>query len=164
MLKQSMLSLLLISGFNLMPVVAHAAPGAVEVKSVAEVEVDVKTPAGKVEKKREAVKLATPGTTVIYTTQFKNISAKPAGNIVIVNPIPQNTAYVAGSAFGPNSDISFSVDGGKQFAAAEKLITKTKEGRERPALASDYTDIRWTYKGDLAPGKTGEAGFRAVIK
>jgi uncharacterized repeat protein (TIGR01451 family) len=131
---------------------------------VAEVEVDVKTPAGKVEKKREPAKQAAPGTTVIYTTEFKNISTKPAGNIVIVNPLPKNTTYVAGSAFGANTEIGFSVDGGKQFATAEKLMMKTKEGRERPALATDYTDIRWVYKGDLPPGRTGVAGFRAVIK
>jgi hypothetical protein len=72
--------------------------------------------------------------------------------------------YQGGSARGANTTITYSVDGGKQYATPDKLTVKTPDGKVRPALASDYTHIRWTYKGDLGVGKSGEVSFRAVIK
>lgn len=158
------LSLLALTGWLAAPVQAAPEKGAIEVKNVAEVEVEVKTPDGKVEKKREPVTRATPGTEVIYTTTFTNISNKPANDIVLNNPVPKDTTLVAGSVFGKNTDITYSVDGGKKFDRAENLKVKNAEGKERPALPADYTNMRWSYKGDLAPGKQGEVGFRAVIK
>lgn len=146
---------------------AHAAPatpGAVEVKNVAEVEVEVVNAQGKKELVRQPVNKAVPGTEVIYTTTFKNLIAKPVGNIAITNPVPNNTTYKAGSATGANTDITFSVDGGKAFAAPDKLKLKDKDGKERSALPTEYTHIRWTYKGELPAGKSGEVSFRTVIK
>lgn len=141
---------------------APAKAGSIKVQSLAEQEIEVKLPDGKTEKKRQPVEKAVPGSEVIYTTRFTNEGAKPAGNIVINNPVPANTTYVAGSAFGDNTAITYSVDG-KNFNTPDKLTIKTKEGRERPALPSEYTGIRWSQKGELAPGKTGEVGFRVKI-
>ncbi len=149
---------------------AHAAPekaappqaGLVKAQSFAEQEIEVKLPNGRTEKKRQPVKKAVPGSEVIYTTRFTNEGAKPAGDIVITNPVPGNTTYVGGSAFGENTAITYSLDG-KSFAAPDKLKVKTPEG-ERPALPAEYTQIRWAYKGELAPGKTSEVGFRVRIK
>lgn len=143
---------------------AHAAPGAVEVKSIAEIEVEVVDSKGNKTLKRQPVVTAVPGTEVIYTTTYKNLIAKPVGNIVINNPVPNDTAYKGGSAAGANTDISYSVDGGKTFATPDKLTVKGKDGKERPALASEYTHIRWAHKGELPAGKSGEVSFRAVIK
>ena len=133
-------------------------------KNVAETEVERKNAQGVTEKVRAPLEKALPGTEVIYTTTFTNNGSKPANNIAITNPIPANTAYVGGSAFGDNTDITFSIDGGKTYSAAEKLRIKTPDGRDRPALPADYTHIRWTYRGDLAAAKTSSAGFRAVIR
>lgn len=141
----------------------HAAPGAVEVKSVAEVEMEIINAKGKKELKRQPVEKAVPGTEVIYTTTFKNLIAKPVGNIALTNPIPNNTTYKAGSATGANTDIVYSIDG-KNYAALDKLIVKGKDGKERAALPAEITHIRWTYKGELGVGKMGEISFRAIIK
>ena len=54
-----------------------------------------------------------PGDEVIYTVTFANTSDEPAGNVVITNPLADEMTYVVGSAFGPGSDIVFSVDGGR---------------------------------------------------
>lgn len=143
---------------------AHAAPGAVEVKSIAEVEIEVVDSKGNKTLKRQPVVKAVPGTEVIYTTTYKNLIAKPVGNIVINNPVPNDTAYKSGSATGANTDITFSIDGGKNFATPDKLTVKGKDGKERPAQASEYTHIRWAHKGELAAGKSGEVSFRAVIR
>ena len=146
---------------------AHAAPatpGAVEIKNVAEVEVEVVDSKGNKMLKRQPVEKAVPGTEVIYTTTFKNLIAKPVGNIAITNPVPNDTTYKGGSATGANTDITFSVDGGKTFANPDKLKLKGKDGKERSALPAEYTDIRWTYKGDLGVGKSNDVSFRAVIR
>jgi len=143
---------------------AARAADAVEIKSVAEVEVEVVNSQGKKELKRQPVEKAVPGTEVIYTTTFKNLIAKPVGNIAITNPVPNDTTYKGGSATGANTDITFSVDGGKTFANPDKLKLKGKDGKERSALPAEYTDIRWTYKGDLGVGKSNDVSFRAVIR
>jgi uncharacterized repeat protein (TIGR01451 family) len=134
------------------------------VKNVAETEVSVKNAQGAVERKRVPVERAVPGTEVIYTTTFTNNGAKPAGNVAVTNPVPADTTYVAGSAVGDNTDVTYSVDGGKTYQPADKLRVRTADGKERAATAADYTHIRWAYRGELAPGKTGTASFRAVIK
>lgn len=142
---------------------ARAASGSIEFKNIAEVEVEVKAADGKVEKKRGPVQKAVPGTVIFYTSTFKNISAQPAGNISINNPIPANTTLVAASAYGEGMDIGYSADGGKTWAAADKVKVKGADGKERPAGLSELTHIRWTTRNELAPGKQGETGFRVVI-
>jgi len=142
---------------------AYAAdPGAIIISSIAEKEMDVVDKDGITQSKRTRVETAIPGDEIIYTTTFENISDKPAGDIVITNPIPNDTTYL--SANGANTEITFSVDGGNQYDAPDKLIVTTSEGNTRPAMTSDYTHLRWVYKGELGIGKTSEVSFRAVIK
>ena len=142
---------------------APAAGGNIEFKNVAEVEVSATGADGKAEKKRVPVQKAVPGTEVIYTSTFKNISKKPAGKILINNPIPANTTLVAASAFGENMEITFSADGGKTWAPAAQVKVKGADGKERMAGLSEFTHIRWSYLGELPPGQQGVAGFRVVI-
>ena len=132
-------------------------------KSIAESEITVKNAQGEPEKKRVPLVKALPGAEVIYTTTFTNQGNKPAGDIVVTDPIPANTTYVEGSAYGDKSVVTFSIDGGKSYAAPDKLIVKTADGHERPARPSDYTHIHWVYQGTLAPGQTGTVGFRVVV-
>jgi uncharacterized repeat protein (TIGR01451 family) len=143
---------------------AQAAGDAIKATSIAQIEVEVVGKDGKKTFKRTPVDKAVPGTEVIYTNTFENVGNKPAGDIVINNPIPNDSEYKAGSAFGKNCEILFSVDGGKKFGHAEELKIKDADGKERTAMAKEYTHIRWTYKGQLAAGKSGEVGFRATIK
>jgi uncharacterized repeat protein (TIGR01451 family) len=156
----TLLAAVLLTAFHLS---ALAAPGQVEIKSIAEREVEtVKN--GKKETHRAPVNKAVPGDEIIYTTTFRNLAGKPVGDIVITNPVPNDSLYKADTANGANTVISFSVDGGKQYAAPGQLTVRTKDGKTRAALPADYTHIRWTYKGELGAGKTGEVSFRAVIK
>lgn len=142
---------------------AAAKPGSIELRNVAEVEVPTKTADGKTEKKRVPAERAAPGTEVIYTSTFRNVGTKPAGGIVINNPVPANTTLVGGSAFGDNADITFSADGGKTFAPADKVKVRGADGRERAAGLTEFTNIRWTYRGELAPGKQSGVGFRVTV-
>jgi uncharacterized repeat protein (TIGR01451 family) len=142
---------------------APAAAGNIEFKNIAEVEIETKAVDGKVEKKRAPVQKAIPGTVIFYTSTFKNIGTKPAGNLVITNPVPANTTLVAASPYGEGMDIGYSADGAKTWAAADKLKVKGADGKERAAGLTDITHVKWTPKADLAPGKLGEAGFRVVV-
>ncbi len=104
-----------------------------------------------------------PGERVVYTITFQNVSAEPAENIVITNPISGELTYVDGSAFGPGTDIQFSIDGGQTFASRNELIV-TEDGETRAAVAEDFTHVRWVMQAELAAGAQGMARFSAVLE
>lgn len=105
-----------------------------------------------------------PGTEVIWNVNYEIVGTSPVTNAVITDPIPQNMVYVAGSASGDKSDITFSVDGGKTWGTADSLQVKNADGTSRVALPKDYTTIRWILKGSLAPGAKGTVTFHAVLQ
>lgn len=150
-----------LGGFSL---AAQAADGAIKVTSLAEVDVVTVGKDGKKSVKRGPAATTVPGTEVIFSNVFENISTKTASGIVINNPVPNNTAYKGGSAMGKDTIITFSADGGKTFDEESKLTVVGADGKKRAAVAGDYTHIRWAYKGQLPPGKSGDVSFKAVIK
>ena len=143
---------------------AVAADNGIRITSIAETEIEVTASDGTKRITRTTLDRAIPGTEVIFTNRVENLTGKPAQNLVIDNPIPKETAYKAGSAFGKDTQIIFSADGGKSYDLAAKLLVKDAEGRQRIALPDEYTHIRWTHPGQLAAGKSGEVGFRAVVR
>jgi uncharacterized repeat protein (TIGR01451 family) len=104
-----------------------------------------------------------PGDQVIYTVSYENKGKQPADRVVVTDPIPPEVAYVDGSAFGPGTEIEFSVDG-KTWGAPAALKVKGADGKERPAIAADYTHIRWKLAASVQPGQKGFVRFRAVLK
>ena len=154
------LVVILASAINLS---AYAA-GSVEFTNKAEITVTSINKDGTKETKRVVAKKVAPDEEVIYTTIFKNIINKPISNITVTNPIPNNMLYSSGSASGENTTITYSVDSGKTFDAPEKLTVIGKDGQQRAAQTVDFTHIRWIYKGDLAPGKSSDIGFKAIVK
>ncbi len=109
-------------------------------------------------------KLALPGDVILYTITFDNKGTDLAEGIVINNPVPNNSKYRMDSATGENTNITFSIDGGKTFGDPGKLVVKDKSGNEYRAKPESYTHIRWSYKGSLAPGTKGEVSFKTEIK
>src|ERR1051325_9186717 len=107
---------------------------------------------------------ALPGTELVYTIAYHNIGKQDAGDVVVNDPIPQHTVYIPGSAEGKDMDIMFSIDGGKTWGKPEQLKVKNADGTSSDAQAKDYTHIRWTLKGKLAPGATGTVSFHAVLQ
>jgi uncharacterized repeat protein (TIGR01451 family) len=106
-----------------------------------------------------------PGTKVTYTITYHNIGKKPAGNVVVNDPVPAHMHYVAGSAQGTNTSISYSVDGGKTWAdALAKLHVNNPDGSTRTADAGDCTNIRWVVNNKVAPGARGSVHFQAVLQ
>ena len=138
----------------------------IELKSTAEVDIIVKNDKGVNEVVRVAAADANvaPGDTVIFTTHYQYQGEKPATNVVINNPLPEHMLYVDGTAEGKGTHIDFSVDQGQTFAAASQLKIKDAEGKEQPASAADYTDIRWTIEGALQNGAKGSVSYKAKVK
>lgn len=148
---------------TVLPAHAQGTAGKIELRNVAEVEKVVTTADGKTEKKRVPAEKAAPGAEVIYTSTYRNTGSRPAGNIVVVNPVPANTTLVGGSAAGDNTDITFSADGGKTWAAADKVKVRSADGKERPAGLTEFTHVRWIHRGELASGKEGSVSFRVTV-
>lgn len=141
---------------------AAAEKSAIELTSVAEMEKIVKKSDGTSSKERVPMKSALPGDEVYLLNRFKNISQKPTNNLVMTNPIPQNTQLV--QAFGAGSQITYSIDGGKSFDASEKLRINGADGKSRSAREEDYTHVRWVIAGNVNPGQVGEVGLRVRVK
>ena len=137
---------------------------AVEIKATAEVEVKVKKPDGSEEGKRVPATRVPPGETVIYTLSARNTSEKPADDVIVTDPIPEHMEYVDGSVTADGARVTFSVDGGKSFAAKESLKVLGEDGAMRAALPTDFTHIRWQLEKPLAPGEARAVSFRARLE
>ncbi len=108
-------------------------------------------------------KLALPGDIILYEIKFKNISKQSVSNIVVNNPLPNNSRYRAGSASGKSTIITFSVDG-KHYQSPGKLTVKDKTGQSRLAKPGEYRAIRWVYEKPLKPGEEGLVSYKTQIK
>ncbi len=107
-----------------------------------------------------------PGDVLVYTLTYKNVGDELARDIKIDNPIPKDTAYVIDSAYGPGSEITFSVDKGKTFNKPSLLRYEVEvkgEIQKRKASPEQYTDIRWAI-AEVGVGKSGVASFRVRVK
>jgi|SRR5271170_4281500 len=139
------------------------APNSIAIKAIAEVELRT------LEQGRETAKLVpadrvVPGDRVFYTLEVRNTEGAMVAAPAVTYPIPQHMQYVADSAVGPGAEVSFSVDGGRSFDAAENLKIRTPEGSLRAAVAADYTDIRWQLKKNLKGHAVAFVRFRVLVK
>jgi hypothetical protein len=71
--------------------------------------------------------------------------------------------YLAGSAMGVGTEITYSTDG-SEYKPDAALMTRAVDGTTRAARANEYRDIRWTYKTAFAPGATAFTRYRAIVK
>lgn len=148
----------------LLALASSSAAAQIEVSTIAQIEIVETGEDGKQTIRREAATRVVPGTEVIYTITAKNAGNEPADKVVVTNPVPAQTRYVDGSAAGANTDITFSVDGGKTWGTAGTLTVVDTRGESRAATAEDYTHVRWTLRSDLAPGRQLPVWYRAQVK
>jgi uncharacterized repeat protein (TIGR01451 family) len=142
---------------------AQAPSSPLEIRAVAEVE--SRTVVGG----RESVKLiaadrVVPGDRVLYTLEVRNAGAAALDAPVVIHPVPEHMRYVADTAVGPGADVTYSVDGGHTFDRAENLKVAGPGGNPRPAVAADYTHIRWQLKKSLKVNSMAFVRFRALVK
>ena len=120
---------------------------------------------GTVSSRLVAAEKVVPGDEMHYTIVFRNDDQKPidTGSVVITNPIPDNTVYLANTAFGAGTDIAYSVDGATSFASPDEL-TVVRDGAEVIASSADYTAIQWTFGPALAPAAQSYVSFNVRLK
>lgn len=110
----------------------------------------------------EATKI-TPGDRILYTTTISNTGAQASDNIIITNPVPVHSRYLDGTAVGEHFVITYSVDGGRSWGSPQELKVRKKDGKLRAAQASDYTHIRWQYRGSLMPSEVKKISFQTQL-
>ncbi|HEU4591838.1 MAG TPA: hypothetical protein VFS13_13110 [Steroidobacteraceae bacterium] len=140
---------------------AQGAQGCIVLKSTAEIRKEVVDEKGVKTTKMVPAEKVVPGTEVTWTVTANNICKQPSDKVTINNAVPAHMSYVADSASGAGSDITFSLDGAA-FAKPAELTVK-ENGATRVARADEYKHIRWVFKDSLAPGATASASFRAVL-
>lgn len=107
-----------------------------------------------------------PGDVLQYQLRFTNQSQGDVRGVVFTNPVPAGLHYVDKSAGADRQDVAveYSTDGGKTFAATP-MVTEVVDGRrvQKPAAPEQYTHVRWTVQGSIAPGAMVTAEFRAEL-
>jgi uncharacterized repeat protein (TIGR01451 family) len=163
-IKQNIFKTILISVFTLFAAMnAYAEDGAIRFSNNAFKQVISKAADGTVKYDYVEPGLVLPDDVILYEIVFENISDQEVTNIVVNNPIANNSKYRDSSATGDSTEITFSVDG-KNFAAADALTVKDQTGKTWKAKPEDYTAIRWVYKKALKPGEKGKVTYKTTIK
>jgi len=142
---------------------AQAKQAPVEVISQVQELVQVVDQEGKKHLKAVKANEITPGDRILYTTTITNKGAQPSDKIVITNPVPAHSRYLDGTATGEHCIITYSADGGKSWGSAQSLKVRQKDGQWRAAEASDYTHIRWQYRGSLLPSEVKKISFQTQL-
>lgn len=109
------------------------------------------------------------GQELFYTVRIRNSGSSALQDAIVVQPIPVHTHYLTRTATGAGAVITFSVDGGRTFAASDELklpiepFATNAAASSRRASAADYTHIRWQLQHPLEPGAVVLARFRVVF-
>ena len=123
---------------------------------------------GKSETKLVAADTGYPGDTLLYTLSYENVGDSNAVGASFVDPIPEATSYVAGSATVGAAELTFSADGGKSYMADGQVTHRVKdaEGKEVDTAAPPqlYTHIKWTVPEPIPPKGSGSFQFKTTVK
>jgi uncharacterized repeat protein (TIGR01451 family) len=144
--------------------VALGETGSIELRARAEKRLFVQKPDGTAVEQFVPAAKVVPGDVVAYTIEARNVSSDEAGRVVITDPIPAEMKYLDGSADAEGAALLFSVDGGFRFDTPDKLTVANEDGTSRPAVASDYTHVRWVFATPLAPAEQRSVRFLAQLQ
>jgi uncharacterized repeat protein (TIGR01451 family) len=113
------------------------------------------------------VRESRPGDTLKYIVSYKNVGKAEARGARIVDPVPEGTAYVPGSAEGKDATVAFSIDG-KNFREPEQIKYKVRDasGNEtfHTATPEMYTHIQWKLGKPVPPGDAGTVSFKVKVR
>ena len=145
--------------------VAVAQDGAlVKLKSEVLKETELVNEQGEKEVRLMPVSSAMPGELLTFSISYTNEGDEEATDILLTNPVPEHMIYEEGSAEKEGTVTSYSTDEGGTYGAPDSLTVTGDDGKERRALPSEYTHIRWQLVEPVAPGGTGTVTFRARVK
>ncbi|GGJ54235.1 hypothetical protein [Deinococcus roseus] len=116
--------------------------------------VTTQTKDGKVQENRKLNPTSVkPKDLLVLTTAVQNVTQKALSNVSIVQPIPEQTQYLANSATQLDSaQLQYSADGGKTFAKEplKKTVLVEENGKkiekEVTIAPQQYTHVKWVLK------------------
>ncbi|MBC7983958.1 MAG: DUF11 domain-containing protein [Candidatus Obscuribacterales bacterium] len=135
----------------------------VSLKTDAQIEQDYVDAQGKQAKRLTPPGKVVPGNEIIWTITATNTCTKPAEKVAVENAVPEHMVYVANSAMGPGTEITYSLNG-RDYVKASELTVREADGTTRPARADEIKKIRWVFASAFAPNATGFARYRAKVK
>lgn len=117
--------------------------------------------------KRVSAEKAKKGDTLVYTLTYTNKTKETVTDVAVTDPIPQGSQYIIGTASGTDTEITFSIDGGKTFQASpvRHKVKKPDGGEEmRDATPDMFTHVKWLIKKKVTPGRSGQVYFKVIVK
>lgn len=137
---------------------------ALNAQQTVEKETTIVSADGSVQTIRESVEKIVPGERVVYSLNYENDKSEAANNIVLTMPIPPEVKYIEGSADIPQTNVTFSADGGENFSARQSVMLIDAEGNIRAAAAEELSHVRWTVPGPIEAGNKGKLSFAATVR
>jgi len=113
------------------------------------------------------VTVTKPGDVLRYSIAYTNEGKTPAVGARIVDPIPQGTVYIVGSAIGAGAAIQFSIDGGATWQSPPVMHAVQKPDgsvKKEPAPPELFTHIRWSLEGEVPSGGSGRVHFKVTVQ
>jgi uncharacterized repeat protein (TIGR01451 family) len=92
---------------------------------------------------------AAPGDTITYTITYTNTGNLDALNVVVIDPVPAASAYVAGSASGAGTTVTWSHDGGATYDGLQ---------------TTPVTHVKWSRAASLPASGTGSVSFKVTVR
>lgn len=110
-----------------------------------------------------------PGDRLRYTVSALNQGKVAAKRLIITQPVPQGMVYVLDSATAPGNGanlITYSIDNGKTFVEKPVVQVQRTDGRieTRPAPAERYTHVRWVAKQAIASGSKLNLTYQVKVR
>lgn len=126
---------------------------------------------GSVERNKEIVPvekagLVKSGEVLRWKLVSENSGNAGAADYKAVGQIPAGTVFVADSAQGDNSAVTYSIDGGKTFSAQPMIEEKQADGSVRmiPAPVEMYTQVRFESEKNFNAGERLNAFYSVRVK
>lgn len=130
------------------------------------------TLAGEVERDGKSLRLedgaaVRPGEIVRWRVVSTNNGDAPAKSYAAEAQVPAGMELVADSPRAAGgAAVLYSIDHGQTFSARPMIEKRGEDGVARmvPAPVSMYTDLRYRWSGELAPGATLEATYEVRVR
>ncbi|BAU11377.1 hypothetical protein LEP3755_18710 [Leptolyngbya sp. NIES-3755] len=106
------------------------------------------------------------GTVLRFQVVAKNAGDRPAQKLVVTQPVPKGTIYAANSATANGAELTYSIDGGKTFAANPMVQVTLPDGRTemKPAPVEAYSHVQWTFDKAIVPKNTLEVTYDVSVR
>ena len=147
---------------------AQAAQGEPKLALTMDVKKEVKVKKGTVETVEYIpAKTTARDDVLLYSVTYKNEGKAVIQDAAIVDPVPPETVYILESAAGKDTEVSYSIDGGRTFQKPPAMyLVRNPNGTivQKPAPPEMYTHVKWIVKKFVLPGESGIINFKVKVK